>query len=108
MRNQLIKYYQGNPLALKMIATRIKDLLQGNVEAFFKQGLSLLTLVNKRLVAEILEKINQIEHNKNIQGIKILKTHKLQKHHRSQQPEELATSTIISALKKRLRKNATA
>ncbi|MFB2834493.1 NB-ARC domain-containing protein [Floridanema evergladense] len=182
--NQLIKYYQGNPLALKMIATRIKDLLQGNVEAFFKQGLSLLTLdfeifleeqfarlwplelaiiyqlaiedepiaiswllehtwlsespdelqnaiesllrrsliettsnglttqrvvmeyVNKRLIAEIIDEINQIEQNKTIQGIKILKTYKLQKHHRSQQPEETATSTIISALKKRLGKNA--
>ncbi|MFB2938286.1 NB-ARC domain-containing protein [Aerosakkonemataceae cyanobacterium BLCC-F154] len=181
--NQLIKYYQGNPLALKMIATRIKDLLQGDVEAFFKQGLSLLTLdfemfleeqfarlseletaiiyqlaigdepiaipwllehtwwrespeqiqnaiesllrrsliettsnglttqrvvmeyVNKRLIAEIIDEISQIEQNKTTQGIKILKIHKLEKYHHSPQPEKTVTSAMIPALKKRLSKS---
>ena len=59
--NQLIKYYQGNPLALKMIATRIKDLLQGDVEAFFKQGLSLLTLDFEIFLEEQFARLSSLE-----------------------------------------------
>jgi Cdc6-like AAA superfamily ATPase len=59
--NKLINYYQGNPLALKMIATRIKDLLQGNVEEFFRQGLSLLTLDFEMFLEEQFVRLSLLE-----------------------------------------------
>ncbi|MBF2064964.1 MAG: NACHT domain-containing protein [Calothrix sp. C42_A2020_038] len=37
---QLVKLYSGNPLALKIVSTFIKDLFNGNIEAFFEQGLT--------------------------------------------------------------------
>lgn len=36
---QLIKYYTGNPLALKIVATTIQDLFNGKISEFLKQGL---------------------------------------------------------------------
>ncbi|MBG1259620.1 hypothetical protein F8S20_11070 [Nostoc sp. BAE] len=34
----LVEYYAGNPLALKIVATTIRDLFDGNTDAFLKQG----------------------------------------------------------------------
>ena len=36
---KLIEYYKGNPLALKIISTSIKELFDGNVSTFFEQEL---------------------------------------------------------------------
>ncbi|MFB2896941.1 hypothetical protein ACE1CI_28845 [Aerosakkonemataceae cyanobacterium BLCC-F50] len=55
---------------------------------------------------EILNEISQIKPSKTTQGIKIFPTHKRQKHHQLQQPEESATSTVISPGKKGLAKTA--
>lgn len=35
---QLVDYYQGNPLALKIAATAIQDLYAGSISTFFAQG----------------------------------------------------------------------
>jgi len=39
----LIEIYKGNPLALKIIAARIKELVNGDVINFFKQNLSFIS-----------------------------------------------------------------
>ena len=36
--NMLIQFYQGNPLALKIVAATIKELLNGQVQAFLDRG----------------------------------------------------------------------
>jgi WD40 repeat protein len=36
--SQLVNYYRGNPLALKVAATSIRDLYDGNIAQFFAQG----------------------------------------------------------------------
>lgn len=40
-QSQLVHYYQGNPLALKIVATTICELFNGDVSLFLKQGTSL-------------------------------------------------------------------
>lgn len=35
---QLVKYYRGNPLALKIASTSIRDLYEGSIAQFFAQG----------------------------------------------------------------------
>ncbi|MEM9448854.1 MAG: NB-ARC domain-containing protein [Cyanobacteria bacterium P01_E01_bin.6] len=38
--NQLIRYYGGNPLALKVVSSTIRSLFCGDVQAFWEQGLA--------------------------------------------------------------------
>ncbi len=47
--DELINYYQGNPLKLKLVATRIKEVFGGSVSQFLDQGTLVFDDVNELL-----------------------------------------------------------
>ncbi len=56
----LIDYYRGHPLALKIIATSIRDLFDGNIAQFLEQGAGVFNGLQK-LLAKQLERLSTLE-----------------------------------------------
>jgi WD40 repeat protein len=59
--NQLINYYRGHPLALKIISTSICDLFDGNIAQFFQQGSGVFNGLQKLLTKQ-LQRLSALEH----------------------------------------------
>jgi WD40 repeat protein len=57
---KLIERYQGNPLALKMVATPLKELFDGNISTFLTQE-TLLFKDIRDLLAHQVDRLNPIE-----------------------------------------------
>lgn len=57
-QTQLIKFYRGHPLALKIIATTIRELFAGNISAFIQQGLG----VFKGLSTLLTQQLSRLSH----------------------------------------------
>lgn len=57
----LLKFYRGNPLALKIIATTIQDLFDGNVAQFVEQSLSAVILDVSVLIEQQLMRLTELE-----------------------------------------------
>ncbi|HEY9798950.1 MAG TPA: cache domain-containing protein [Leptolyngbyaceae cyanobacterium] len=57
---QLIDLYSGNPLALKIVATAIKDLFSGDVSAFLATGISSFNSI-RALLNQQFERLTQAE-----------------------------------------------
>jgi WD40 repeat protein len=60
--SQLVNYYAGNPLALKLIAGTIKELFGGNISEFLAEGEIVFGSV-RELLAEQFERISSLEQN---------------------------------------------
>lgn len=58
--HQLIKRYQGNPLALKITATSICDLFGGNIASFLEQDIAVFNGIRQLLKRQI-ERISTLE-----------------------------------------------
>jgi WD40 repeat protein len=58
--NRLQQSYSGNPLAIKIAATTIRDLFDGNVSAFLEQGVILCNGIDA-LLAQQFERLSEIE-----------------------------------------------
>ena len=58
---QLIRIYRGNPLVLKLVATTIRDLFNGNVADFLKQGRTLITTDLIHLIGQQVERLSPAE-----------------------------------------------
>ncbi|WP_373539294.1 hypothetical protein, partial [Chamaesiphon sp.] len=58
--NQLQQSYSGNPLAIKIAATTIRDLFDGSVSAFLEQGVILCNGIDA-LLAQQFDRLSQIE-----------------------------------------------
>ena len=58
---QLIRIYRGNPLVLKLVATTIRDLFNGNVAGFLKQGRTLITTDLIHLIGQQVERLSPAE-----------------------------------------------
>jgi PAS domain-containing protein len=56
----LAKRYQGNPFALKVMATAIQELFAGNVKAFLRDNISILTSI-RQLLKKQLERLTESE-----------------------------------------------
>lgn len=56
----LTERYQGNPIALKIMATAIQELFAGNVQAFLRDNISILTSI-KQLLEKQLERLTEAE-----------------------------------------------
>jgi hypothetical protein len=57
---ELIERYQGNPLALEIVATLLKDLFDNNIAAFLTQK-TLLFKDIQSLLAQHLNRFNPLE-----------------------------------------------
>ncbi|MBD2449757.1 AAA family ATPase [Nostoc sp. FACHB-152] len=57
---QLIELYSGNPLALKIVATAIKDLFSGDVAAFLATGISSFNSI-RALLNQQFERLTETE-----------------------------------------------
>lgn len=57
---QLIHYYNGHPLALKIIATSISELFEGNIAQFLHQGAGVFNGLQKLMVKQ-LERLSDLE-----------------------------------------------
>ncbi|WP_445630765.1 NB-ARC domain-containing protein [Nostoc sp. DSM 114167] len=57
----LIHLYRGNPLALKIISTMIKELFGGDVSAFIEQSLSAVILDISDLIQKQFERLTDLE-----------------------------------------------
>ncbi len=58
--NELIEYYQGNPLKLKLVATRIKEVFGGSVSQFLEQGTLVFDDVNELLDSQF-QRLSDLE-----------------------------------------------
>jgi WD40 repeat protein len=58
--HQLQQSYSGNPLAIKIAATTIRDLFDGSVSAFLEQGVILCNGIDA-LLAQQFDRLSQIE-----------------------------------------------
>ena len=58
---QLIRIYRGNPLVLKIVATTIREIFNGNVADFFKQRLTLITSDVSYLIEQQFERLSESE-----------------------------------------------
>ncbi|MCP2730082.1 NB-ARC domain-containing protein [Limnofasciculus baicalensis] len=58
--NELIDYYQGNPLKLKLVATRIKEVFGGNVSQFLEEGTLVFDDVNELLDSQF-QRLSDLE-----------------------------------------------
>lgn len=59
-RHRLIQVYGGNPLALKIVATSIQDLFDGDINLFLKQGTMLFNGV-RQLLSQQFERLSPLE-----------------------------------------------
>ncbi|MBD1864855.1 MULTISPECIES: NB-ARC domain-containing protein [Trichocoleus] len=59
-RNKLIEHYRGNPLALKIVATSIRDLFNGDIAEFLEQGTIVFNGL-RRLLDEQIERLSALE-----------------------------------------------
>ncbi len=59
--DQLIRIYRGNPLVLKLVSTTIRDLFNGNVAGFLKQGRTLITTDLIDLIGKQVERLSTAE-----------------------------------------------
>jgi WD40 repeat protein len=59
-RHQLIEHYRGNPLALKIVATSIHDLFEGDIAEFLEQGTVIFNGL-RRLLEEQIERLSELE-----------------------------------------------
>jgi WD40 repeat protein len=57
---QLIDYYRGHPLALKIISTSIRDLFNGNIVQFLQQGSGVFNGLQKLLTKQ-LQRLSVLE-----------------------------------------------
>jgi hypothetical protein len=57
----LIQIYRGNPLVLKIVATSIKELFDGNVSEFLKQSLTLITGDLSRFIEQQFNRLSSLE-----------------------------------------------
>jgi WD40 repeat protein len=57
---ELIQLYRGNPLALKIVATSIQDLFNGNISEFIKQGTTVFNGIRK-LLEEQFNRLSNLE-----------------------------------------------
>ncbi|ASC74158.1 WD-40 repeat protein [Halomicronema hongdechloris C2206] len=60
LRHQLIETYGGNPLALKIVATSIQDLFNGDIATFLAQGTVLFNGV-RHLLDQQFERLSSLE-----------------------------------------------
>ncbi len=58
--DRLVKRYHGNPLALKIAASSIQDLFQGNIEDFLRQDLTLFNGI-VQLVSQQVQRLTDLE-----------------------------------------------
>ena len=59
-RDKLIEHYRGNPLALKIVATSIRDLFGGNIAEFLEQGTAVFNGL-RRLLDGQMERLSALE-----------------------------------------------
>ncbi|MBD3886116.1 hypothetical protein IFO70_30960 [Phormidium tenue FACHB-886] len=59
-RQQLIEHYRGNPLALKIVATSIRDLFEGDIAEFLEQGTVVFNGLRRLLEGQI-ERLSKLE-----------------------------------------------
>lgn len=59
-QRKLIDFYKGNPLALKIISTTIKDLFDGNIQEFLAQGSVIFGRV-RDLLEQQLNRLSDLE-----------------------------------------------
>jgi len=59
-QHQLVQRYQGNPLALKIVATPIRELFDGDVALFLEQGTSLCSGM-RTLLEQQLSRLSDLE-----------------------------------------------
>lgn len=57
----LIQIYRGNPLVLKIVATSIKEIFDGNVAEFLKQSLTLITGDVSDFIEQQFERLSELE-----------------------------------------------
>ncbi|MBD3883439.1 hypothetical protein IFO70_16855 [Phormidium tenue FACHB-886] len=57
---QLVQCYEGNPLALKMIATSIQTLMGGSLTDFFQQGVTVFNGI-RRLLDQQIDRLSDLE-----------------------------------------------
>jgi hypothetical protein len=60
-QNQLIQRYQGHPLVLKIVATAICELFDGNIPLFLKQETSLCSGI-RQLLEQQFNRLSDVEH----------------------------------------------
>jgi WD40 repeat protein len=58
--NKLINYYRGNPLALKIIATSIKELFAGDIFEFFSQSTTVFKGI-RQLLEQQINRLSELE-----------------------------------------------
>ncbi|NJR57733.1 MAG: hypothetical protein HC769_02015 [Cyanobacteria bacterium CRU_2_1] len=59
-RHKLIEHYRGNPLALKIVATSIRDLFEGDIAEFLEQGTVVFNGL-RRLLEGQLDRLSELE-----------------------------------------------
>lgn len=59
-RNKLIAHYRGNPLALKIVATSIRELFSGDIAEFLDQGTAIFNGL-RRLLDGQMERLSALE-----------------------------------------------
>lgn len=59
-RDKLIEHYRGNPLALKIVATSIRELFGGDIAEFLEQGTIVFNGL-RRLLDEQIERLSALE-----------------------------------------------
>jgi WD40 repeat protein len=59
-KQQLNKLYSGNPLALKIVSTSIKDLFDGNIAEFLAQGTPVFNGI-RRLLDQQFQRLSKLE-----------------------------------------------
>jgi WD40 repeat protein len=59
-RYQLIEHYRGNPLALKIVATSIRDLFEGDIAEFLEQSTVVFNGLRRLLEGQI-ERLSKLE-----------------------------------------------
>jgi DNA-binding MarR family transcriptional regulator len=57
---ELIDYYRGNPLALKIVATSIKELFDGNIYEFIAQGTTIFQGI-RQLLSQQFNRLSTLE-----------------------------------------------
>jgi WD40 repeat protein len=59
-RKQLIECYRGNPLALKIVSTSIRDLFEGHISEFLAQGTTVFNSI-RNLLEEQFNRLSDLE-----------------------------------------------
>jgi len=58
---ELIQLYRGNPLALKIVSTTIKDVFRGNISQFMRQNTVLIDDMFRDLLCEQFRRLSELE-----------------------------------------------